>query len=182
MTTDLNTVLDIWCPVLFGISLLATSSVSMRTSSFLISAVSFSWTRMASYLLIVALFGSFGYCGNFGIVTGLIVSFTSFYCALVHYAGFVGGTAPCVNESGEQSGTPLFDRIMSRKPGAFGSGVKANRMAAAKEASGKKAFNANTYGRKAGEFKKPAKGPSTKSDITGKEAYTTTLPFHARYR
>lgn len=44
---------------------------------------------------------------------------------------------PCVNESGEKSGTPLFDRIMSRKPGKFGTGVQANRMQAEKERQAK---------------------------------------------
>jgi len=79
---------------------------------------------MGSFLLIVALFGAFGYCGNFGIFTGMFDSCTALYCLSVHFMGFVGGTRPCLNEEGEVSGTPLFDRIMSKRPGKFGSGVK----------------------------------------------------------
>ncbi|GMH79885.1 hypothetical protein TrLO_g6675 [Triparma laevis f. longispina] len=137
LTTDLNTMLDIWSPVLFGFALLATASVRLRSSSFIIGSISYSWTRMGAFLLLAALFGSFGYTGNFGIITGLINSITSFYCIFCHFAGFVGGTMPCVNESGEKSGTPLFDRIMSRKPGKFGTGVQANRMQAEKERQAK---------------------------------------------
>ena len=53
---------------------------------------------MGTFLLIVALFGSFGYSGNFGIVTGMVCSGSAMYCFAVHFMGFVGGKRPCLNE------------------------------------------------------------------------------------
>ena len=75
--TDLNTVLDVWSPILFGFILLSTSSARIRSSHSMIGTIAYSWTRMGTFLLIVALFGAFGYCGNFGIVTGMVCSFSA---------------------------------------------------------------------------------------------------------
>ncbi|GMI40121.1 hypothetical protein TrCOL_g12986 [Triparma columacea] len=183
LTTDLNTVLDVWSPILFGFILLSTSSARIRSSRPLIGSIAYSWTRMGTFLLIVALFGSFGYSGNFGIVTGMVCSGSAMYCFAVHFMGFVGGKRPCLNEEGEVSGTPLFDRIMSKRPGAFGSGVKMSQERKAAATSAAKPKRASAAPAKPSKSAyQGGKGPSNKSSVTGKQAYTTTQQFHARYR
>ena len=57
LAIDLNTMLDIWSPVLFGVALLSTASVRIRSTSFIIGSISYSWTRMGTFLLLAALFG-----------------------------------------------------------------------------------------------------------------------------
>mmetsp|Transcript_9098 Transcript_9098/g.18387 ORF Transcript_9098/g.18387 Transcript_9098/m.18387 type:complete len:252 (-) Transcript_9098:399-1154(-) len=183
LTTDLNTVLDVYSPIIFGVALLSTSSARIRSSHSLIGSIAYSWTRMGTFLLIVALFGSFGYSGNFGIINGMICSCSALYCFFVHFMGFVGGTRPCLNEEGEVSGTPLFDRIMSKRPGAFGSGVKMSQeKRATATTSSAKSKRPSATATKGSSKSSAYKGPSTKSSVTGKTAYTTTQPFHARYR
>ena len=56
LTLDLNAMIDIWSPVIMGTIILSTASISTRQRHFLVSSISYSWTRMASFLIITALF------------------------------------------------------------------------------------------------------------------------------
>ncbi|GMI42765.1 hypothetical protein TeGR_g13887 [Tetraparma gracilis] len=104
ITTDLNTVLDIWLPVVLGIFLLSTGSSSLRSQSSIVASVAYSWPAMSTTLLLVALFGAFGYNGNFGIWAGMFLSFTSALCLVTHLFALHDGKFPCWNEEGSKSG------------------------------------------------------------------------------
>jgi hypothetical protein len=168
VTTDLNTVLDIWLPVVLSCILLSTASANMRSQYSVTAYIAYSWPKMSTFLLFTGLFGAFGYCGNFGVCVGMFCSLSAIYCGVVHVLALHDGKFPCFDEESSKSGTPFFDRVMRRaKGGGGGGGAKAG---------GGATKTTTSSGSSSG------KGPSTKSPVTGKDAYTTSLPFHARYR
>ena len=120
LTTDINVVIEIWCPFVLGVLILSTASISLRQNVYPIHQLSYSWNKMATFLVLTAFFGAFGYSGNFGIMTGVVNSFSALFLLVVSVFGLHGGKFPCANESGDQSGTPLFDRVMSRRTGGGG--------------------------------------------------------------
>ena len=98
VTTDLNTVLDIWLPIVLGCLILSSASPSMRSSNLFTATIAYSWPKMATCLFLTGLFGAFGYNGNFGILTGLLCSFSAIWCGLVHVLALHDGKFPCANQ------------------------------------------------------------------------------------
>jgi len=104
ITTDVNTVLDVFSPMIFGLLILATASSKTRDTSSFVAGFAYSWSRMGFLLIFTALFGSIGYAGNFGIVTGVInltVSGYLFFMAMV--PALSGNAYPCSNTNPNHS-------------------------------------------------------------------------------
>ena len=59
LTTDINVVIDIWQPLVFGVIILSSSSIHLRANYYVVRNIAYSWSKMATFLVLSAFFGSF---------------------------------------------------------------------------------------------------------------------------
>ena len=115
ITTDVNTVIDVFSPLVFGALVLLTGSTNSRNVSPFIASFAYSWPRMGVLFIFTSFFGSMGYSGNYGIVVGtynLVVALYLFLIGMI--PGISGNSYPCANTNPNHSSTPLFDRVFKK--------------------------------------------------------------------
>lgn len=76
------TLFDIWTPAIFAIL-----SISQHISGMQMLSACASYARSCLFHIIMALWGAFGYCGNFGICVGSVSLITAFLAFLGHFLG-----------------------------------------------------------------------------------------------
>ena len=70
--------IDNWSAVILGLI-----TMFLHVHSLRIEALSRNWARLCVWFLFVALFGSFGYAGNLGVLTGFLNSLVALLCFIL---------------------------------------------------------------------------------------------------
>ncbi|GBG24840.1 Hypothetical Protein FCC1311_010582 [Hondaea fermentalgiana] len=79
-----------WSPLILG---LATISIHFAEPGWIIEAIAHTWFRLFLWLIFVALYGSFGYAGNMGIIVGFFLVFIAALALLIEVL-FRNGQSP----------------------------------------------------------------------------------------
>jgi len=76
---------DIWTPMIFGVL-----SVSLHFGHTRWDAISGNWIVFMIYLVVQSLWGSIGYAGNIGVITGFLGFFCAFLCVICAWFDALG--------------------------------------------------------------------------------------------
>jgi len=71
---------DLWIPFVLGLV-----AVGFQFKSVRVKAISENWPRTCIYYTIMALFGSFPYAGNLGVLAGFYAVFCAFLCFIMAF-------------------------------------------------------------------------------------------------
>jgi len=74
------TFFDLWIPFVLGLV-----AVGFQFKTVRVKAISENWPRMCIYYTIMALFGSFPYAGNLGVLAGFFAVFCAFLCFIMAF-------------------------------------------------------------------------------------------------
>lgn len=81
-TLAIDKFMELWGPIMLGLI-----SIGQHLNGHQITAISVSWPRVFLWYMFVALFGSFGYAGNLGILTGFLCVFVSLLALAISLGG-----------------------------------------------------------------------------------------------
>eukprot|EP00440_Ansanella_granifera_P033842 gb/GFBE01036717.1/.p1 GENE.gb/GFBE01036717.1/~~gb/GFBE01036717.1/.p1 ORF type:complete len:156 (+),score=15.68 gb/GFBE01036717.1/:1-468(+) len=82
-----NVLLDVWTPIILGILGSSIHVHSMRFCFFFEWILPTNYVQYAVFMLVTALFASFGYCGQLGVIVGAFSLCTVVLCILARLTG-----------------------------------------------------------------------------------------------
>mmetsp|Transcript_89348 Transcript_89348/g.273622 ORF Transcript_89348/g.273622 Transcript_89348/m.273622 type:complete len:156 (-) Transcript_89348:81-548(-) len=82
-----NVLLTTWAPVLLGILGLSVHVYSLRLNDFFTWLLPTNYVQYSFFMLATALFGNFGYCGQFGVIVGALSVVSCAACVAARLTG-----------------------------------------------------------------------------------------------